>query len=165
MPILQVFNRVFFVKNTFHDFYIYWISYPLTVCDILYKKKTREESGELSEPEENDDSEEEEEEEEEGGFLVDEDGEESEVPDFAQASIADIIKMVRKIVTWFNRSPKQTDKLRRYTKEDLKEELTLLKDCKTRWSALFYCLKRFYKIRSAIQYICDKFFQKEFFPY
>ena len=97
-------------------------------------------------------AEEEDDEDDQGGFIVESQEEEtSEVPDFAQSSIADIIRKVRKIVNWFNASPKQADGLRRYTKEELPEhvELTVLKDCKTRWSSLYFCLKRFYKIRDA----------------
>ena len=83
-----------------------------------------------------------------GAFVVGDEGDQ-ETPDFSQAEIAKVIQKVRKIVNWFNHSPKQTDKLRKYTKEDREDhqELTLKKDCKTRWSSLFYCLERFFDIR------------------
>ena len=125
----------------------------LSVCDVLYKKKDENEIGDHVEPDEEED--------EEGEFIVGSQNEDnSDVPDFAISDIKEIIRKVRAIVTWFRKSPKQAEKLRRYTKEDILEcnGLEVLKDCPTRWSTLYFCLKRFYRIRDKFQYIWASLF-------
>ena len=111
-----------------------WISF--VVCDVLYKKKENDVDEEIDEDASNSDDDETEDPYEE--FLIEGHEDETDVPDFADSDIAEIIKKVRKIVTWFHKSPKQSDKLRKYTKEDCGQDLVLKKDKLTAWNQVAY---------------------------
>lgn len=56
-----------------------------------------------------------------------------------------LVKNIRKVVNHFRRSTKSRNFLRKYTK------LSLLKDCKTRWSSTFQMLARFSRISADIK--------------
>ena len=119
----------------------------LTVCAVLYAKKATGEDEETVEEDNPDDCPLEDEVDDEGEFEVVEDPDGD--PDFAEVGIAETIEKVRKITRWFRRSPKMTDRLRKFTLEDenIKEEKVLLRDCRTRWNSLCISIERFLDIR------------------
>jgi DNA gyrase/topoisomerase IV subunit A len=58
---------------------------------------------------------------------------------------------VRKIVCLFCRSPVKNDLFQKYAMQDLGKELTVIVDCKTRWSSLLAMLNRFLVMRGVVQ--------------
>lgn len=61
-----------------------------------------------------------------------------------------IIKKVRKIVKLFKKSPTKNDLLQTYMTKDLGKNITLLLDCKTRWSSLADMLTTFNQVRLCV---------------
>ncbi|KAJ2948892.1 hypothetical protein O0L34_g5823 [Tuta absoluta] len=65
----------------------------------------------------------------------------------------DLLKKVRKVVKIFKRSPTKNDLfLQKYVRErgGPQKELSLILDCRTRWSSLFDMLERFYNLKNCI---------------
>lgn len=63
-----------------------------------------------------------------------------------------VVDKVRKIVKFFRRSPTQNDDvLQKNVKQDKGKELSLILDCRTRWSSLLSMLSRFLELRCSIQ--------------
>jgi hypothetical protein len=64
----------------------------------------------------------------------------------------EVVDKVRKVVKFFRRSPTQNDDvLQKYVKQDHGKELSLILDCRTRWSSLLAMLSRFLELRNSIQ--------------
>jgi len=63
-----------------------------------------------------------------------------------------IVNKVRKVVKMFKRSPtKNDDTLQPYVKTAFGKELSLILDCRTRWSSLVDMLARFQQLRGPVQ--------------
>ena len=59
---------------------------------------------------------------------------------------------MRKVVKFFRRSPTQNDDvLQKYVKLDHSKELSLILNCRTRWSSLLSMLSRFLELRNSVQ--------------
>lgn len=67
-----------------------------------------------------------------------------------RADINDILKMVRKIVVFFKRSPIKNAILQNYIKENHGRELTLILDCRTRWNSTEQMVERFLLVFNSI---------------
>ena len=65
-------------------------------------------------------------------------------------SYKDLINKVRKVVKIFKKSPTKDACLQKYVREDLGKELSLILDCKTRWSSLYNMLERFHVLKGCI---------------
>jgi len=129
----------------------------LAVLDVLYERKvqdleesesdddlddesgTYEDASEIETVEEDDDD-------DRLNVLVDQ-----SVSDLAEATVKDLVKKVRELATFFKRSPASNEILQKYVVEKLGSELTLIVDCKTRWSSLHSMLVRFVKICDCIE--------------
>lgn len=67
-------------------------------------------------------------------------------------NFGNLIHKVRKVVCLFKHSPtKNDDVLQKYVKAEHGKELSVILDCKTRWSSLFTMLERFQKLQSPIR--------------
>jgi hypothetical protein len=111
----------------------------LAVCDVLYSTPTAcEEEDEDEEDEEDVDT----------NFLLDFD-----LPKASSLAldISEVVKMVRKLVTYFRRSPVRNDYLQKFVKEDCGKEMMLISDNKTRWNSLLAMLERFFLLNKSIQ--------------
>lgn len=73
-----------------------------------------------------------------------------ETPDFKQLNIANVIKKVRKVVTYFRKSPVRNDKLIECSKANDSLPKKLILDSRTRWNSLNHMLTRFYELRKSI---------------
>jgi len=62
-----------------------------------------------------------------------------------------VVSKVRKVVKLFRRSPTKNDAiLQKYVTSEFGKELTLILDCKTRWSSLLNMLSRFLLLRNPV---------------
>jgi len=67
-------------------------------------------------------------------------------------NFGNLIHKVRKVVCLFKHSPtKNDDVLQKYVKAEHDTELSVILDCKTRWSSLFSMLERFLKLQGPIR--------------
>lgn len=118
----------------------------LGIVDVLYKTdKTldrREDSGDESKPDSDDERD------EEGGLEI----ESTARKPGPTIAYKEIIEKVRRIVKIFKKSPTKTDILNTYVNNDpdVKDQLQLILDCKTRWSSLADMLSRFLKLKDSI---------------
>ena len=132
----------------------------LVITDVFYKKtKTADDSDseETKDQEQQDDDDEEE---------VDDN--DASIPSFEEplglgealpelpGDIEPAIKKVRKIVSKFRRSPVNNDLLQKEVALTFDKELTLLRDCKTRWSSLHTMWKRFLKINEPVNTVLEE---------
>ena len=129
----------------------------LVISDVFYPKK-KSDSGENEEielhdtPDQDDDSEDE--------YLEDgdaplpnptRDGD----PTSLAASIYPVVKKVRVIVQKFRRSPVKNDSLQEEVKKKYGKELSVIRDCKTRWSSLHSMLDRFLILEEPLNKVLD----------
>lgn len=61
-----------------------------------------------------------------------------------------IIKKIRKVVKIFKRSPTKNSVLQKYILTEMKKELMLMLDSKTRWNTLLLMMERFLKLKNPI---------------
>ena len=66
----------------------------------------------------------------------------NEVPVF-NVDIENILKKVRKVVKIFRRSPGKNEVLQKHALLEQNKELSLVLDCKTRWSSMYEMIERF----------------------
>lgn len=71
--------------------------------------------------------------------------------DIIEVNCGSVIKKVRKLIVMFKRSPAKNDVLQKYITAEFGKQLTLTKDCKTRWNSLLLMLERVYLLRNCIQ--------------
>ena len=116
------------------------------MCSVLYQPP-KEVYVETGEQESSEDEEENEEGGEEEDFNWTMETEGSGTPELS-CDIRVVVKKVTKIVNTFRNSPKLWERLLKRTDDELEDgPLGLKKHCRTRWNALFFSLRRFYKIR------------------
>ena len=69
---------------------------------------------------------------------------------FFNLEIENVLKKVRKVVKIFRKTPVKNETLQKYVLLEQNKELSLVLDCKTRWSSMhetverFICLKKVY---------------------
>ena len=68
-----------------------------------------------------------------------------------------VVKKVKRIVNKFRKSPVKNDALQKAVKTKLNKELTLVRDCKTRWSSMVAMLERYLKLEDVVNSILDDF--------
>ena len=68
-----------------------------------------------------------------------------------------VVKKVRKIVNKFRKSPVKNDALQKAVKTKWNKELTLVRDCKTRWSSMVAMLERYLKLEDVVNSILNDF--------
>ena len=66
-------------------------------------------------------------------------------------AVKDVIFKVRRVVLIFRKSPLKNSTLAKYSLEDLGKELTVIKDCKTRWNSTVDSLERFLELKNQIR--------------
>ena len=129
------------------------------ITDVFYKKKTADDSDseETEDQEQQDDDDEEEVDDNDASIpsLEEPLGLGEALPELA-GDIEPVIKKVRKIVSKFRRSPVKNDLLQKEVALTFDKELTLLRDCKTRWSSLHTMLKRFLKIHGPVNTVLEE---------
>ena len=66
--------------------------------------------------------------------------------------IEDVLKKVRKVVKVFRKSTAKNDiqNLQKYVMQEHEKELSLILDCKTRWSSMFQMIERFILLKKCI---------------
>ncbi len=74
-----------------------------------------------------------------------------ESPIFKSAEVNQLVKKVRQIVRYFNKSPVRNDQLKVHMQTNFLKEKKLIHDSKTRWNSLNNMLTRFYELREAIK--------------
>uniref|UniRef100_A0A8D8YA29 BED-type domain-containing protein n=1 Tax=Cacopsylla melanoneura TaxID=428564 RepID=A0A8D8YA29_9HEMI len=130
----------------------------LAVCDVLYKKKSQDDTemielqdivgiGEdVDDVLESLDS-------LESGLTVNPNEDVNEAPDLtSDKNISEVIKKVRKVVVHFKRSSTKNDTiLQKYVRAEKGKELSLILDVKTRWNSLLDMIERFVLLKSCIQ--------------
>lgn len=62
-----------------------------------------------------------------------------------------VIDKMRKIITHFNKSPRQNEILQDYIEEELHTRLQLIKDSKTRWGSLHDSALRFLRVSGPLR--------------
>ena len=135
----------------------------LVITDVFYKKKKMaddSDSEETEDQEQQDDDDEEEVDDNDasipsleeplGLYIIGE-----ALPELA-GDIEPVIKKVRKIVSKFRISPVKNDLLQKEVALTFNKELTLLRDCKTRWSSLHTMLKMFLKINGLVNIVLEE---------
>ena len=132
----------------------------LVITDVFYKKKKTaddSDSEETEDQEQQDDDDEEEVDDNDASIpsLEEPLGLGEALPELA-GDIEPVIKKVRKIVSKFRRSPVKNDLLQKEVALTFDKELTLLRDCKTRWSSLHTMLKRFLKIHGPVNTVLEE---------
>ena len=128
----------------------------LVITDVFYPKK-KSDSGEDEEeelipdtPDRDDESE-------------DEDDEEAPLPNSTRvgnpgslaASIGPVVKKVRVIIKKFRCSPVKNDSLQEEVKKKYGKEISVIRDCKTRWSSLHSMVERFIKLEEPLNKVLD----------
>ena len=114
----------------------------LAVCDVLYKNRSV-----IHIADEDYDDDQDEEMYAEGFGIVTPTIASNEVP-FFNLEIENVLKKVRKVVKIFRKSPVKNEVLQKYVLLEQNKELSLVLDCKTRWSSMyemvegFICLKK-----------------------
>ena len=73
----------------------------------------------------------------------------NEVPAF-NVEIENILKKVRKVIKIFRRSPMKSKLLQKYVLLEQNKELSLVLDCKTRWSSMYEMIERFICLKKCI---------------
>lgn len=73
-----------------------------------------------------------------------------EAPEFKHSDISNVIKKVRKVVTYFRKSPVRNDKLIECTKANDSTPKKLILDSRTRWNSLNHMLTRFFELKESI---------------
>ena len=71
-------------------------------------------------------------------------------------SVPVVVKKVKRIVQYFNQSPKNVNVLRKELKKRKKPYRSLVQDCNTRWNSTFYLLKRFQDAVDCINVVLSK---------
>lgn len=74
----------------------------------------------------------------------------SEKPNFKELNINEVVKKVRQLVRYFNKSPVRNDHLSEIIKANFSNSKKLIRDSVTRWNSLNHMLTRFYKLRESI---------------
>lgn len=116
----------------------------LAVCDILYKSRSvayaavEDDNDEDGQDEENFDE-----------SLTTATPTTKETPVF-NLEIEDVLKKVRKLVKVFRKSAVKNEVLQKYVVLEQKKELSLILDCKTRWSSMFAMIERFLLLKKCI---------------
>ena len=126
----------------------------LVITDVFYKKKTADDSDseETEDQEQQDDDDEEEVDDNDASIPL---GLREALPELA-GDIEPVIKKGRKIVSKFRKSPVKNDLLLKEVALTFDKELTLLRDCKTRWSSLHTMLKMFLKINGPVNTVIEE---------
>ena len=132
----------------------------LVITDVFYKKmKTADDSDseETEDQEQQDDDDEEKVDDNDASVpsLEEPLGLGEALPELA-GDIEPVIKKVRKIVSKFRRSPVKNDLLQKEVALTFDKELTLLRDCKTRWSSMHTMLKRFLKTNGPVNTVLEE---------
>ena len=70
-------------------------------------------------------------------------------------SIYPVVKKVRVIVQKFRRSPVKNDSLQEEVKKKYGKELSVIRDCKTRWSSLHSMIERFITLEEPLNKVLD----------
>ena len=73
----------------------------------------------------------------------------NEVPAF-NVEIENILKKVQKVIKIFRRSPIKSKLLQKYVLLEQNKELSLVLDCKTRWSSMYEMIERFICLKKCI---------------
>lgn len=88
---------------------------------------------------------------------------EYEQEEFAESEVSDgvisvpaLIKKVKRIVTFFNKSPKNTAVLKKELKKQGKGYRSLVQDVTTRWNSTFYLLERFNDASDSVNVVLSK---------
>lgn len=144
----------------------------LALTDVFYQKKSKQnlretgmtENEETGPVEENNETVQQDEEDcvqniedDDGGFeVLQSEDQESNGTQFVQNTLQfcyeEIINKVRQVARLYRKSPtKSDDILQKHVKNDIGKELTLILDCKTRWSSLADMLARFLQIKSTVK--------------
>ena len=114
----------------------------LAVCDILYKNRSATRiAGEDYDYDHNRD--------EEGFGIVIPATASNEVPVF-NVEIENVLKKVRRVVKIFRRSPIKNEVLQKYMFLEQNKELSLVLDCKIRWSSTYETIERFICLKKCI---------------
>ena len=125
----------------------------LVITDVFYKKKKTADDSDSKETEDQEQQDDDEEEVDDNDAsipsLEEPLGLGEALPELA-GDIEPVIKKVRKIVSKFRRSLVKNDLLQKEVALTFDKELTLLRDCKTRWSSLHTMLKRSLKINGPV---------------
>ena len=88
----------------------------------------------------------------------------NEVPVF-NVEIENVVKKVRKVVKIFRKSPAKNEVLQKYVLLEQNKELSLVLDCKIRWSSMYEMVERFICLNPLrdIIFLKPEFIQKLFF--
>ena len=132
----------------------------LVITDVFYKKKKTADDSDSEETEDQEQQDDDDEEEVDDNDASIPSLEEplrlrEALPELA-GDVAPVIKKVRKIVSKFRRSPVKNDLLLKEVALTFDKELTLLRDCKTRWSSLHTMLKSFLKINGPVNTVLEE---------
>ena len=76
--------------------------------------------------------------------------------DSLSSTIEPAVNKIRKIVRKFRKSPVKNDQLQKSVKLKFGKELTLMLDCKTRWSSLCSMIERFLKLEPVVNEVIDE---------
>ena len=74
-----------------------------------------------------------------------------------KSNIDTAVRKIRKIVNKFRQSPVQNDVLQKAVKLKFDKELTLQRDCKTRWSSMVAMLERYLKLEDVVNSVLNEF--------
>lgn len=133
----------------------------LVITDVFYPKKKsgpgedadENEDEELSETLGRDDSSEDEDEDDESASLPTPTRDVN--PRSLAPSIGPVVKKVRVIIQKFRSSPVKNDSLQEEVKKKYGKELCVIRDCKTRWSSLYFMAERFLKLEDPLNKVLD----------
>jgi hypothetical protein len=146
-PVMTKFGRLI-CKTSIHQL-CFNHALHLAVLDVLFRRKTVLVSENSYEDDSDDDGDDEEDDDNNEGDSQDDSTGESCAYEI-RADINDILKMVRKIVVFFKRSPVKNSILQKYIKENHGRELTLILDCRTRWNSTEQMVERFLLVFNSI---------------
>ena len=117
----------------------------LAVCDVLYQNKCVVHMDRVDYDYDDD----QEEEMFEEGFSTIPETAPNEIPD-CNVEIENVLKKVRKVVKIFRKSPVKNGVLQKYVLLEQNKELSLVLDCKTRWSSMYEMIERFILLKKCI---------------
>ena len=111
----------------------------LAVCDVMYRNRSMTH---ITDEDYNYDDDQDEEMYKEGFGIVIPAIASKEIPVF-NAELENVLKRVRKLVKIFRRSSMKNEVLQKYVLLEQNKELSLVLDCKTRWSSMYKMIERF----------------------